>query len=99
MLISSGLFDDPFKVGKCTLRQISLIVKGKLANIRRNDMYNGNIVAMLYNINRAKGKDPITWKDVYPEEVQEIREQSVNEMQEIAKAITKALGGTITECR
>jgi len=99
MLISSGLFDDPFKVGKYTLRQISLIVKGKLANIRRNDMYNGNIVAMLYNINRAKGKDPITWKDVYPEEVQEIREQSVNEMQEIAKAITKALGGTITECR
>ena len=62
-------------------------------------MYNGNIVAMLYNINRGKGKDPITWKDVYPDEIVEIREQSVDEMQEIAKAITKALGGKITECR
>lgn len=62
-------------------------------------MYNGNIVAMLYNINRGKGKDPIMWKDVYPDEIMEIREQSVNEMQEIAKAITKALGGKITECR
>ena len=31
--------------------------------------------------NRGKGKDPITWKDVYPDEIMEIREQSVNEMQ------------------
>ena len=54
---------------------------------------------MLYNVNRGKGKDSITWKDVYPDEIMEIREQSVNEMQEIAKAITKALGGKITECR
>ena len=54
---------------------------------------------MLYNVNRGKGKDSITWKDVYPDEIVEIREQSVDEMQEIAKAITKALGGTISECR
>jgi len=98
MLISSGLFDDPFKVGKYTLRQISLIVKGKLANIRRNDMYNGNIVAMLYNVNRGKDMEAISWKDVYPDEIRVKHEQTVDEMQEIAKAITKALGGTISEC-
>ena len=97
--MTSGLFDDPIQVGRYTLYQISLIVKGKRARDRREDMYNGNIIAMLYNINRGKGVDPITWKDVYPDEIVEIREQSVNEMQEIAKAITKALGGTITECR
>lgn len=97
--MTSGLFDDPIQVGRYTLYQISLIVKGKHARNRREDMYNGNIVAMLYNINRGKGVDPITWKDVYPDEIVEIREQSVDEMQEIAKAITKALGGKITECR
>lgn len=97
--MTSGLFDDPIQVGRYTLYQISLIVKGKHARNRREDMYNGNIVAMLYNVNRGKGVDPITWKDVYPDEIVEIREQSVNEMQEIAKAITKALGGTISECR
>ena len=97
--MTSGLFDDPIQVGRYTLYQISLIVKGKRARDRREDMYNGNIIAMLYNINRGKGVDPITWKDVYPDEIVEIREQSVNEMQEIAKAITKALGGKITECR
>ena len=97
--MTSGLFDDPIQVGRYTLYQISLIVKGKHARNRREDMYNGNIIAMLYNINRGKGVDPITWKDVYPDEIVEIREQSVNEMQEIAKAITKALGGKITECR
>ena len=97
--MTSGLFDDPIQVGRYTLYQISLIVKGKHARNRREDMYNGNIVAMLYNINRGKGVDPITWKDVYPDEIVEIREQSVDEMQEIAKAITKALGGTISECR
>ena len=97
--MTSGLFDDPLQVGRYTLYQISLIVKGKHAKNRREDMYNGNIVAMLYNINRGKGVDPITWKDVYPDEIVEIREQSVDEMQEIAKAITKALGGKITECR
>ena len=98
-LVTSGLFDDPIQVGRYTLYQISLIVKGKHAQNRREDMYNGNIIAMLYNINRGKGVDPITWKDVYPDEIVEIREQSVDEMQEIAKAITKALGGKITECR
>ena len=97
--MTSGLFDDPIQVGRYTLYQISLIIKGKHARDRREDMYNGNIVAMLYNINRGKGVDPITWKDVYPDEIVEIREQSVDEMQEIAKAITKALGGKITECR
>ncbi len=97
--MTSGLFDDPIQVGRYTLYQISLIVKGKHARNRREDMYNGNIIAMLYNINRGKGVDPITWKDVYPDEIVEIREQSVDEMQEIAKAITKALGGKITECR
>jgi hypothetical protein len=97
--VTSGLFDDPIQVGRYTLYQISLIVKGKHARNRREDMYNGNIIAMLYNINRGKGVDPITWKDVYPDEIVEIREQSVDEMQEIAKAITKALGGKITECR
>ena len=97
--MTSGLFDDPIQVGRYTLYQISLIVKGKHARNRREDMYNGNIVAMLYNINRGKGVDPITWKDVYPDEIVEIREQSVDEMQEIAKAITKALGGKIIECR
>ena len=96
--MTSGLFDDPIQVGRYTLYQISLIVKGKHARNRREDMYNGNIIAMLYNINRGKGVDPITWKDVYPDEIVEIREQSVDEMQEIAKAITKALGGTISEC-
>ena len=97
--MTSGLFDDPIQVGRYTLYQISLIVKGKHARNRREDMYNGNIIAMLYNINRGKGVDPITWKDVYPDEIVEIREQSVDEMQEIAKAITKALGGKISECR
>lgn len=59
-------------------------------------MYNGNIVAMLYNINRKKDTEPITWKDVYPDAVKVRKEQTVSEMQDIAKAITKALGGTIT---
>ena len=89
------MFDDPDKLGSYTLRQISLIIKGKLATIRRNDMYNGNIVAMLYNINRKKDTEPITWKDVYPDAVKVRKEQTVSEMQDIAKAITKALGGTI----
>lgn len=89
------MFDDPDKLGGYTLRQISLIIKGKLATIRRNDMYNGNIIAMLYNINRGKDAESITWKDVYPDEVKVKTEQSVTEMQEIAKSITKALGGVI----
>jgi hypothetical protein len=89
------LFDDPDKLGGYTLRQISLIIKGKLATIRRNDMYNGNIIAMLYNINRGKDVESITWKDVYPDKVKVKTEQSVTEMQEIAKSITKALGGVI----
>lgn len=58
-------------------------------------MYNGNIIAMLYNINRGKDAESITWKDVYPDEVDVKTEQSVTEMQEIAKSITKALGGVI----
>ncbi len=61
-------------------------------------MYNGNIVAMLYNINRGKDVKAISWKDVYPDEIRVKHEQTVDEMQEIAKAITKALGGTISEC-
>lgn len=60
-----------------------------------NCMYFGNITAAIYNTHRAKGKDPITWKDVYPDEITVKREQSVNEMQEIAKSITRAFGGTI----
>lgn len=62
-------------------------------------MYYGNIVAMLYNVNRGKDVESISWKDVYPDEIRVKREQTVDEMKDIAKAITKALGGTITECR
>ena len=62
-------------------------------------MYYGNIVAMLYNVNRGKDVESISWKAVYPDEIRVKREQTVDEMKDIAKAITKALGGTITECR
>ena len=75
--------------------QVSLIVRGKRAKDRMNCMYFGNITAAIYNTHRAKDKDPITWKDVYPDETKFNKIQTVNEMQDIAKAITKALGGTI----
>ena len=38
-LVTSGLFDDPIQVGRYTLYQISLIVRGKHARNRREDMY------------------------------------------------------------
>ncbi len=59
-------------------------------------MYFGNITAMIYNANKPKEKKSITWRDIYPETApKEKTPQTMTDMQEVAKSITRALGGSI----
>ena len=59
-------------------------------------MHFGNISAALYNTHRKEGSKHITWRDIYPETAPKDKTpQTMNDMQEVAKSITRALGGSI----
>ncbi len=66
-----------------TMRQFVLLTDRWKDEQRRKDRRSGEVVAMLYNVNRDSKKDPDgkSWMDIYPEHAAAAkREQTEDEM-------------------
>lgn len=74
-----------------TPRLFSRLVERHNEKVKREDRRAGEIIAILYNINRDSEKDPhgIEWQDVFPEWKEE-REQSEEEMFAVMQALAEA---------
>lgn len=70
-----------------TLRQFTLIAERHKEHERRKDQRAGDVLAMLYNINRDAKKDPDgkTWLDFYPEHKPPKKPQTEEQMLEAMK--------------
>lgn len=65
-----------------TLRQFSALCAQHRESVRRADRRAGEILALLYNVNRDQQKDPkgATWTDFFPEWDESAAEQSDEQM-------------------
>lgn len=77
-----------------TPRQFWLLAKRLEMHLKLEDRRTGEVVAMLYNINRDPDKDPrgMTWIDVFPHWKTEA-EQSEEDMLETMLILAKATEG------
>lgn len=78
-----------------TPRQFSLLVERYRDRVKREDRRAGEVVAILYNINRDSKTDPkgLDWQDVFPEWKEVAREQTEEEMLEMMLEFTKQTEG------
>lgn len=69
-------------------RKFDYLVERHKDRMKRADRRAGEIVAILYNLNRDAKEDPrgIDWQDVFPEWKEVPEEQTEEEMLEIVKA-------------
>lgn len=60
---------QPEAVWGLTLKQLGVLRERYMGQVRAEDRRAGEIVAMIYNVNRDQKKDPkgATWEDIFPE--------------------------------
>ena len=78
-----------------TPRLFDYLVKRYREDLKRGDRRAGEIIAILYNINRDSQTDPkgLDWTDVFPEWKEEPEEQTEDEMFQTMMAFTKQREG------
>lgn len=78
-----------------TPRQFHLLLKRHEHRVRSEDRRSGEVVSILYNINRDAEKDPkgIGWRDVFPEWKEPTREQTEEEMFAAMLVLAKSTKG------
>lgn len=78
---------------RLTFREFSLLLDRQQERTKREDRRAGEVVALLYNVNRSDKADPIDWRDVFPEwkEQTEETEDEMLRAMEMWAAATKHL--------
>lgn len=73
----------------------SCLVERHNENVKRADRRAGEIIAILYNINRDSERDPhgLEWQDVFPEWKEPEKEQTEEEMFATMMLFTKSTEG------
>lgn len=69
--LRSGLFTDVTAFWQTTLYDMLLLIRGmcdvRTESVQMQNVYNGNILAMLLNVAPRKSRKVFSWTDFYPD--------------------------------